>query len=68
VYAAAAMTLHAQTFTTLFSFNGTDGSRPFAGLVQAAQGRGGGRSASLPSDHYVDGSHRFRAPPRAGQQ
>jgi uncharacterized repeat protein (TIGR03803 family) len=32
------LSLSAQTFTTLHSFDGTDGSQVFAGLVQAANG------------------------------
>jgi uncharacterized repeat protein (TIGR03803 family) len=36
--AATAITLPAQTFTTLLSFDGADGSNPFAGLVQATNG------------------------------
>jgi uncharacterized repeat protein (TIGR03803 family) len=36
--AATAIALPAQTFTTLFSFDGTDGNNAFAGLVQATNG------------------------------
>jgi uncharacterized repeat protein (TIGR03803 family) len=36
--ATTAITLPAQTLTTLFSFDGTDGSEPKAGLVQATNG------------------------------
>jgi uncharacterized repeat protein (TIGR03803 family) len=35
---AAPITLSAQTFTTLFNFDGADGSEPEASLVQAADG------------------------------
>jgi uncharacterized repeat protein (TIGR03803 family) len=35
---AAAIPLHAQTFTLLHSFSGTDGSYPYAGLVQSTGG------------------------------
>jgi uncharacterized repeat protein (TIGR03803 family) len=36
--AATAIALPAQTFTTLFSFDLTDGANPYAGLVQATNG------------------------------
>ena len=36
--AATAMALPAQTFTTIFSFDQTNGATPTAGLVQAANG------------------------------
>jgi uncharacterized repeat protein (TIGR03803 family) len=36
--AGAAIALPAQAFTTLFSFDGTDGSQPYTGLVQATDG------------------------------
>ena len=36
--AMTAIALAAQTFTTLYSFDGTDGSGPVAGLVQATNG------------------------------
>lgn len=36
--ATTAMTLPAQTFNTLFSFDGTDGETPYARLVQATNG------------------------------
>jgi uncharacterized repeat protein (TIGR03803 family) len=36
--AATAIALPAQTYTTLFSFDGTDGANPRAGLVQATNG------------------------------
>jgi uncharacterized repeat protein (TIGR03803 family) len=36
--AATAIALPAQTLTTLFSFDGTDGGTPQAGLVQATNG------------------------------
>jgi uncharacterized repeat protein (TIGR03803 family) len=38
LYAAMAITLSAQTFSTLFSFDGTDREYPYAGLVQATNG------------------------------
>jgi len=38
LFAATAIALPAQTFTTLFSFNGYDGFQPAAALVQATNG------------------------------
>jgi uncharacterized repeat protein (TIGR03803 family) len=38
LWAATAAALPAQTFTTLHSFNGTNGSEPYAGLVQGTDG------------------------------
>jgi uncharacterized repeat protein (TIGR03803 family) len=38
LYASAAVALHAQTLTTLHSFDQTDGALPYAGLVQASNG------------------------------
>jgi uncharacterized repeat protein (TIGR03803 family) len=39
LWAAAAVTLPAQTFTSLYSFDGTDGAFPLAGLVQGTNGQ-----------------------------
>jgi uncharacterized repeat protein (TIGR03803 family) len=36
--AAATVAVSAQTLTTLYSFHGSDGSNPFAGLMQASNG------------------------------
>jgi len=38
LWVAAAVTLPAQTFTSLYSFDGTDGAFPLAGLVQGTNG------------------------------
>jgi uncharacterized repeat protein (TIGR03803 family) len=38
IFAAGAITAHAQTFTLLASFNGVDGSNPDEGLVQGPDG------------------------------
>jgi len=38
LWVATAVTAHAQTFTSLFSFNNTDGGSPQGSLVQAANG------------------------------
>ena len=38
LYAMTAIALPAQTFTTLHSFDDTDGAQPYAGLVQATNG------------------------------
>ena len=38
LYAGATISLPAQTFTTLFSFDGTNGVNPFAALVQGSDG------------------------------
>ena len=38
VFCAAAIRLPAQTFTTVFSFDGGDGDGPLGGLVQATNG------------------------------
>jgi uncharacterized repeat protein (TIGR03803 family) len=38
LHATAAVTMNAQTFTTLDTFNGANGVQPSAGLVQAANG------------------------------
>jgi uncharacterized repeat protein (TIGR03803 family) len=38
LWGTAAVALPAQTFTTLHSFDGKDGSRPYAGLIQATDG------------------------------
>jgi uncharacterized repeat protein (TIGR03803 family) len=43
---AAAIASPAQTFTTLASFDGTDGERPFAGLVQGTNGNFYGTTTS----------------------
>jgi uncharacterized repeat protein (TIGR03803 family) len=39
LWAAAAVALHAQTFTTLHSFDYADGANPEAGMVQGANGK-----------------------------
>jgi uncharacterized repeat protein (TIGR03803 family) len=38
LFAATAIASSAQTFTTLVSFDGTDGSGPYSGLVQGTDG------------------------------
>ena len=44
-----AMTLPAQTFTALASFNGKDGISPLGGLIQGVNGDGYGTSRPVPS-------------------
>ena len=55
VCAAAAIAASAQTFTTLHSFNGTDGANPFDAVIQATDGNFCG-TTELGGDNDCQGS------------
>jgi len=53
--AATAIALPAQTFTTIHSFDGTDGKNPYAGLIQADNGDGYGTTENGGTSTTCDG-------------
>jgi uncharacterized repeat protein (TIGR03803 family) len=53
LWAATAIALPAQTVTTLYSFDETDGYKPYAGLIQGTDGEFYGTTAEGGSSGYL---------------